>query len=142
VLAGAAWLGAMLYSLLVLQPRARAYFDRPADFETFIAFVSHGARWKVLGVLIVIAATGAALVPLRWPEPLPATWLVLIGAKAGLLLAAVGLFVYVSWRLWPARVLATPVEIPQFQRAFRRVAGTMILIAGLGMTLGVVAHTW
>jgi hypothetical protein len=48
--------------------------------------------------------------------------------------------VYVSWRLWPARIFALPAEVPHFQRAFRRVAVTKIAIAGLGMALGVLSH--
>ena len=60
--------------------------------------------------------------------------------KAGLLLAASALFAYTSWRLWPARVLATADEIPEFQRAFRRVALAMIGLAAAALALGVLAH--
>lgn len=140
-LAGAAWLGAMVYSLFVLHPRAHAYFAGDAEFEAFIATMSHGARWKVLLALGVIALTGVLLVVARWPQPLPPRWLVLIAAKVVLLAAAVGLFVYTSWRLWPARVLAAPAEIPRYQRAFRLVAQTMIALAVLSTTLGILLHS-
>jgi uncharacterized membrane protein len=142
VLAGAAWFGAMIYSFFLLHPRARAYFSRPTDFEAFIATVSHGARWKVLAGLGLIAVSGAGLMVLRWPEPLSVRWLTLLGIKAALFVMAVVLFWYVSWRLWPARVLATQPEIPRFQALFQRVASTMILIAAVSMALGVLAHTW
>jgi hypothetical protein len=49
VLASAAIFGAMFYSITVIQPRARRYFQSPHDFEEFIAVISNGARWKVLG---------------------------------------------------------------------------------------------
>jgi hypothetical protein len=142
VLAGAAWFGAMFYSFFVLHPRAHAYFKRETEFESFITAVSAGARYAVLSALGLIGLTGAALIWLRWPEPPSPRWLVFIGAKVVLWTVALGLFVYVSWRLWPARLFAVEAEIPHIQEAFRRVAVTMIAIAGLSMALGVLAHTW
>lgn len=141
LLLGAAWFGAMCYSAFVLQPRAKQFFDKDSDFEAFITTVSHGARWKVLGILALITLTGLGLLGIGSPADRPAAWWTVLLAKFGIILAAVGLFVYVSWRLWPARVLATPGEIPHFQRAFRYVAGTMIVMAVMGLALGVVlAH--
>src|SRR6516225_10182553 len=61
VLAASAWFGAMFYSLFVLHPRARAFFDSPSKFEEFITFIAAGARWKVLSGCLVIGATGLAL---------------------------------------------------------------------------------
>ena len=43
VLAGGAWFGAMLYSLMVLHPRARSFFSSSRQFEEFIAHVAAGA---------------------------------------------------------------------------------------------------
>ena len=142
VLAGVVWLGAMVYSFFVLHPRAHAYFPKDADFEVFIATMSRGARYPVLAALALIGLSGAALLPLRWPETVSAPWLVLMGVKVLLFLAALGLFVYVSWRLWPARLFALPAEVPHFQRAFRRAAMAMMGIASLAMVLGVLAHIW
>jgi uncharacterized membrane protein len=142
VLAGAAWLGAMFYSFFLLQPRAQAYFAKPAEFEDFIATVSHGARWKVIFGLAVIGGTGLGLVLLRWPGAEPSVWLGLLGLKVVLFGAAVGLFIYVSWRFWPARVLALPEEIPYFQRLSRRLGFTMMTLGALAMALGVLAHCW
>jgi hypothetical protein len=67
VLAGAAWFGAMLYSLVVLHPRAKSFFRNPAQFEDFIATLAAGARWKVLGGCMFIALTGGILLLLREP---------------------------------------------------------------------------
>src|SRR5262249_45357457 len=92
-LAGAAWFGAMFYSTFVLHPRARTFFERDADFEAFIATVSHGARWKVLGAIGLVAATGTVLALSRGWHDASSLWLVLIGAKALLLLAAFALFI-------------------------------------------------
>jgi hypothetical protein len=65
----------------------------------------------------------------------------LIAGKVGALAAALSLFLYTSWRLWPARIFAAPDEIPRFQRTFRRVAITMITLAGLSTVCGVLLHT-
>ncbi len=142
VLTAAVWLGAMFYSFFLLHPRARSFFQKPQEFEAFIATVSQGARWKVLAALGVIGLTGAALVVYRRPQPLTGKWVALMAAKAVLFTAALGLFVHVSWRLWPARILATTEEIPRQQKTFTRVAAAMLLLAGLSMTLGILAHTW
>src|SRR5437667_10519815 len=102
VLAGAAWFGAMFYSLTVLQPRAARYFDRPERFEEFIATVSAGARWKVLAAFALVGGSGLGLL-LSPRMPPSALWIVLIAVKGVLFVAALALFVYMSWRLWPAR---------------------------------------
>jgi uncharacterized membrane protein len=140
VLAGAAWFGAMAYSLFVLQPKAARYFDDPAKFEEFIASIAQGARWPVVISLSVIAATGAGL----W---LVATnrgtaWTVLIAVKLALFLIALAIFCYTSWRLWPARVFAMPQQVARFQRTFRRVGWTLISIAAMEIALGVLARGW
>jgi hypothetical protein len=138
-LTGAAWLGAMIYSLTVLQPRAIRFFDGPERFEEFITVVSHGARRKVLAVFAITAVTGLGLVLLR-PGPVSAVWVVLVVLKTVLLVASLVLFVYVSWRMWPARVLALPEEIPGLQRQFRRAGLTMIALVGLNFLLGILAQ--
>jgi uncharacterized membrane protein len=142
VLSGAAWFGAMFYSWLVLHPRAQGYFSRPTEFEAFIATVSQGARYSVLTALSLMGITGLGLVLLRWPEIHSMTWLILIAAKTVLFLTALGLFVFVSWRLWPARILALENEISHFQKLSRRLAQVMLTIAGLSISLGVFAHIW
>src|SRR5688500_12797777 len=124
-LAGAAWFGAMFYSLTVLHPRATNYFQSDAEFEEFIATVSQGARWKVLPGLPLIGGTGAALLLLALRDsaaPVSRAWVAVIIAKLALFLAALVIFCYASWRLWPRRIFASPEELPSIRAKFRRVA--------------------
>jgi uncharacterized membrane protein len=141
VLAGSVWLGAMVYSLFVLHPQAHRYFESETEFEAFIITISGGARGKVLAALSAIAASGLVLAFVRWPHLTSRIGLVLVGVKVVLFAAALCLFVYTSWRLWPARLFAAPAEIPRFQRVFRRVGYTMITLAVLSMVLGVLLRT-
>jgi hypothetical protein len=85
-LAGAAWFGAMFYSLTVLHPKAQGYFPTAEAFEEFIATVSDGARWKVLGAMGFIGVTGIALLLLHGPAKASCLWLGLIARKVFLLL--------------------------------------------------------
>src|SRR5258705_10595311 len=126
VLAGAAWFGAMFYSLMVLHPRARSFFSNVRQFEEFISYVAAGARWKVLGGIAFIGLTGAALILcLPAGQPSSAQWGILI-VKIILLATATGVFCFASWVLWPARTLASVEEIPGFQRKFRLIAVTLL----------------
>src|SRR5438128_7832152 len=102
-LAGATWLGAMVYSLSVLHPHARRYFGQETEFEAFIAAISHGARWPVLLALALLGGTGGDLVALSRLQPSSPLWMALVAGKVGALAAASSLFLYTSWRLWPAR---------------------------------------
>jgi hypothetical protein len=79
-------------------------------------------RWRPLegrGVAALSAPSGVGLAVATWPEENSAAWLLLGGLKVALLLLALVVFGHASWRLWPARVLATRGEIPRFQLAFR-----------------------
>ena len=139
VLAGAAWFGAMLYSLAVLHPRARSFFGSSRQFEEFIAYLAAGARWKVLGSAAFIVVTGLGLLLLQVAgPPAPGTGVCLV-TKSILLVVAVSLFCFVSWVLWPARVLASAEEIPKFQRRFRIIAVTLLALVGASIVLGVVS---
>jgi uncharacterized membrane protein len=139
VLAAAAMFGAMFYSFTVLQPRARRYFQNPKDFEEFITFISNGARWKVLSGFGLIAVSGFALILLRQSD-MNRAWTIIIAAKVVVLFLAVAFFCFVSWRLWPARVFATPDEIPRLQRAFRLVGFTMLTLMAVEFVLSIIAH--
>jgi putative copper export protein len=138
VLAGAAWFGAMLYSLIVLHPRAKQFFLNPHQFEEFIAALAAGARWKVLGGCSVIALTGLGLLLLPGEGQPSATWRVCVASKTVLFMVAVGLFCFTSWVLWPARVLASAEETPKFQRRFRIIALALVALVGVSIVLGVV----
>lgn len=141
-LAAAAWFGSMFYSLLVLQPRARVFFETDRQFEEFVATLSQGARWKVLSAFALVLFSGVSLIPVAAPHPLTKLWLSLIVAKSILFVAALCVFCHASWRLWPARIFASPDEAPAFQRRFRRIGLWMITLVGLNLALGVIAHAW
>ena len=135
----AVWVGAMAYSLTVVQPRAeRLLGDR---YEAFAAELAAGARWKVLGMAAVLGGSGAGLVIAELAgEPDPsAAWAALVVAKGVLLLAAVALFAYVSWRLWPARVFALPDELGAVRERFRTAALGLTALVSLGLVLGAIA---
>jgi hypothetical protein len=136
VLASAAWFGAMLYSLIVVHPRARSFFRNPGDFEEFIALLAAGARWKVLGGCILITLTGVLPLLLEAERRSTGGWWCLI-AKTVLFALAVGLFCFTSWKLWPARVLASVDERPQFQRKFRLVSVILLTLVGSCLLLAV-----
>jgi len=137
----ATWLGAMLYSLLIVQPRARSFLGSDAAYEPFAVALAAGARWKVLGLTAVLAASGAGLLAIEIADvdDLSALWVALIAAKAALLIAAVGLFAWVSWQLWPQRLFARAVELPALQRRFRAFALALTAVVGAGLVLGAIA---
>jgi Flp pilus assembly protein TadB len=132
----AAWVGGMAYSLFVVQPKLAKFYA--ADLQTreaLTATIASGNRWKVLGLIGVIAASGLVLLVTdtdHW-------WLHLV--KAVLLLAATGIFWYVSWRHWPRRIFATTAEIPAHHARLRLLATIMLGLAGTAFALGVVAAT-
>jgi len=108
------------------------------QFEEFIAALAAWARWKVLGGCSVIALTGLGLLLLPAEGQPSATWRVCVASKTVLFIIAVGLFCFTSWVLWPARVLASAEEIPNFQRRFRIIAIALVALVGASIVLGVV----
>lgn len=143
VLGGGVWVGAMVFSIFVLHPRAELFFEHDEDFETFIFTVVHGARWKVVTGIVAILLSGVGLSV--WPghaiasDPL---WLGLFASKIALFCVAAGSFVYVSWILWPKRTFATPAELPAIKAHFIRVGVIMVVANALNMALGIGAHVW
>jgi Flp pilus assembly protein TadB len=92
----AAWVGGMAYSLFVVQPKLKKFYGPDEDNrEALIAVIASGNRWKVLGLIAMIAATGLALLLLDHRH-----WSI-HALKAVLLLLATAIFWYVSWRHWP-----------------------------------------
>jgi Flp pilus assembly protein TadB len=134
--AGAAWLGAMAYSLFVVQPRVRRLYADPERAEELYREFAAGNRWRVVALIGVIAASGGALLLVHGDG---GWWWATVAAKTVLLSGAAGLFWWVSWRGWPARVFALPAELPGLQRRFRLVALTMLVLVGAAFTLGVAA---
>jgi Flp pilus assembly protein TadB len=132
---GALWLGAMAYSLRIVQPRVARLFADPERAEEVYREFATGNRWPVLGLIGTLAVSGVILVLLA-PER-DAWWWAVVAAKAVLLLAASVAFWWVSWRGWPARVFALPAELPALQGKFRRVAVTMAVLVATAFVLGV-----
>lgn len=143
VLGGGVWIGAMVFSIFILHPRAESYFAKDVDFEDFIFHVVNGARWKVLGGIVGVLASGVALAV--WPghavtdDPL---WLAAFVLKIALFVVAAGCFVYVSWRLWPQRTFASAEELPALKAHFWRVGVLMVVANAANMSLGIAAHVW
>jgi len=137
-LAGAGWFGAMLYSLNVLHPKAREYFNDDRQYEEFMANLAHGARKKMFYAFALMGGTGAAMAALHWKlDPL---WLALLGLKIALFLAALVLFCLVTFWFWPLRVFATDAELPMHHQRFKRIGIAMQMLVGMNMALGIVAH--
>jgi putative copper export protein len=141
-LASGAWFGSMFYSLTVMQPRAKRFFATDAEFEEFVAHVAQGARRKVLAAFGFVAVTGGLLIVVARPTPMTRGWLSIVIVKTALFAAAVAIFSYASWRLWPRRIFATAEELPAVQRKFRVVGFTLLFIAAISFALGILPHTW
>jgi hypothetical protein len=71
-----------------------------------------GARWKVIGIVAVLAASGLALTAVADAPTRTGWWWALIAAKAGLLLVASMVFWHVSWRMWPRRGALIDLDVP------------------------------
>jgi Flp pilus assembly protein TadB len=130
----AAWVGGMAYSLFVVQPKLAKFYARDAESrEALTIVIASGNRWKVVGLIAAIAASGVLLLVLdttHW-------WIHLL--KALLLLGATAIFCYVSWRHWPHRVFATSAEVPAYQRKLRLLATIMLALTGTAFALGIIA---
>lgn len=136
--AAAVWLGAMAYSLGVVQPRAREFLGE-ATYESFAATLAAGARWRVLGLCAFLAATGGGLVALHG-QARGGWWWALIGAKTVALAIAVAVVAWVSWRLWPQRVLAAPSELGGVRGRFAAAALTLVALVAVAVVLGIAAR--
>lgn len=138
VLGGGVWIGAMVFSVFVLHPRAERFFTRAAEFEDFIFSVVHGARYKVLAGVAAIVLSGIALAVTH--RDAPAAWSWLVAVKVALLLASLALFLHVSFRLWPRRVFAREDELPAVRRRFWWIGVVMIACNTANMGLGLLAR--
>lgn len=134
---GAVWLGAMAYSLAVVQPRARRLLGEDR-YEELAVTLAAGARWRVVALLAALALTGVALVGLREPAA-GSAWAAVVVAKAALTVAAAGVFAWVSWRLWPQRVFAGAEQLPRVRRRFGAAAVALVVLVGAAFVLGIAA---
>jgi len=126
----ATWLGSMVYSLVVIQPKVAQFFPDEENRERFLLALAHGNRWPVVAIVTVLI-TSAAGVMATSPRP------VLTGyaAATALYLAAAGVFADVSWRHWPARVFALPRELVSFRRRLMVRAWAMMLLLGAAFVI-------
>jgi hypothetical protein len=141
--AGALWLGSMVYSLGVVQPRVGRLFADPVRAEDVYRELAAGNRWRVVALIVTLVGSGIGLAALaagdRGDRAADGWWWALIAVKGALAIVAAACFWWVSWRGWPARVFALPAELPALQRRFRRVALVMTGLVGAAFVLGVVA---
>jgi hypothetical protein len=133
----AALLGAALYSFLTVQPRAKAHFKDVRDFETFVANLAHGTRWKFLTLLAGIAITGS-VDPILSESARPQLWWISFGIKGVLWAAVLGSFVYVSWNLWPRRIFAALTDLAAIRREFAVIGSLIVVLLMTAFVLGVV----
>jgi hypothetical protein len=127
----AVWLGSMLYSLLIVQPRAARFFAADDDtLEEFLTVLGSGNRRPVVGIVVALFITGGALVAAIDPTANQAG---LFATEGILLLVAAAVFARVSWRLWPRRVFALPGNVERFDRLVekqRRRIGALCVVRG------------
>ncbi|WP_166354741.1 hypothetical protein [Phytoactinopolyspora limicola] len=134
----AVWLGAMLYSLVIVQPRAARFFTDDDTHEEFLTVLGAGNRTPVLAILVAVVGTG---IPLAATGELSTAAGWLLGVEGVLVVAAAAVFTRVSWRLWPRRVFALPSERPAHRTQLRRHALLMVALVGTAFVLAVVAVT-
>jgi putative copper export protein len=135
----ATWLGGMVYSLAVVQPKAARFFGTDEEaHEAFLTTMASGNRSKVLALIGALALTGGALL-LVVADPAEPLQLGIHAAKGALLLAALAVFADVSWRQWPRRLFALPDERAAVRARFQRSAYALVAIVGLAFVLGVIA---
>jgi len=132
---GGVWIGAVGFNVFVLHPRAERFFAEPGRFEDFVFTVVSGMRWWVVAGIVALGGAGFELLRLR---ALAVDAVIL--AKLGLLLVTTGLFAVLSWRMWPARVLAAPAELAGLRRRFARVGAVMVACNLANVALGVWHH--
>ena len=83
-----------------------------------------------------VALTGIGLLLMPSAEQTSTLLNACFVAKSVLFVITVSLFCFTSWRLWPARTLASAEEIPKFQQTFRRIA---VALLGRNQPLGILA---
>ncbi len=135
VLGGGVWIGAVGFNVFVLHPRAEKFFAESGHFEDFVLTVVNGMRWWVVAGIALLAGAGVELLRLR-----ALTLDAVLLAKIALLTINVVLFGVLSWRMWPARVVATKPELPELRRRFSRLGATMVACNLANVALGVWHH--
>lgn len=120
------WLGSMVYSLVVVQPRVARFFREDEQREEFLVVLASGNRWPVVALVVGLLLSGGG-VAIAGSGAVSAGFTLAVGLD----LVAAGIFVDVSWRHWPARIFALPEEIPAFRRRLTVRAATMTVLIGV-----------
>ncbi len=120
------WLGSMVYSLALVQPKIARFFRDDEQREEFLVVLANGNRWPVVALIVGLLLSGGGVA-------FAGSGAVSVGytVAVGLDLVAAGIFVDVSWRHWPARVFALSEEIPGFRRRLTVRATTMTVLVGV-----------
>ena len=121
---------------MTVQPRAKSFFKDVRDFETFVANLADGARRQFLAVLCAIGITGL-VDPFLSSTPHSFLWWLCFGTKCVLWAGTLGCFIYVSWYLWPRRILASIQELPAIHQDFAVMARTILALLLVSFVLGV-----
>jgi hypothetical protein len=120
------WLGSMVYSLAVVQPKIARFFRDDEQREEFLVVLANGNRWPVVALVVGLLLSGGA-VAFAGSGAVSAGYTLAVGLD----LVAAGIFVDVSWRHWPARIFALPEEIPGFRRRLTVRAAAMTVLIGV-----------
>ena len=120
------WLGSMVYSLVVVQPRIARFFRDDERREAFLVALANGNRWPVVAIIVGLVLSGGAAA-LAGSGAMSAGY----ATAVGLDLVAALIFVDVSWRHWPARIFALPEQLPGFRRRLTMRATTMTVLIGV-----------
>lgn len=136
------WFGTQIYSVLLVQ-RHPAQDEDPAYFEDFATRMAHGTRYNLLAVIAAMLPTWVVIVAVRAASGagLGAVWLWLVVIKSLAMLAAVALFAYLSWHVWPVRIFALPDELPAVRRRFFALSAGILCSTGLALAVGVVEQS-
>lgn len=134
------YFGSLVYIYFRLFPDMRGWIDSDERFETYSLVTGHGLRWWIVGAIGLAATTGVALVAIR-PRPASDTafW-ALVSLKAGLLVATLAVYTYVSYVMWPRRVFVAAEDRPAEQRRFLRVAHLLMALLAAQAMAGAVLH--
>lgn len=136
---GGVWIGAVAFNLFVLTPRAQRWFRVSAEHEDFVFTVVQGLRWPVLAGALAVVGTGCW----RWQTALgdPVDpWQAIMLLKFGCAVVSLGLFAWVTLRLWPERAFASEAELPSIRRRFFAIGVGIVASNTLAAALGVLAE--